>query len=190
LQYRTPVQVRIAGRVVEITSRSRAAMVRLARHEATRSLLADRLTEIELRKSETRRWKARRALDQLADDIEREWELHTRGCLANALSPSGRAALPEEAPDWWDEVTAEDEARILTALIDTGPARFQRATKQRAPDKKEEDPGFGVLLRMWEARFRVPPMSFEDQDLAQQLHAFELGHPGGDSNEVEDAFAA
>lgn len=192
LQYREPVWVIINGRKIAITSRSRAAMVRLARHEAARALLAERLKEIAVRKSETRRWRARRALDRLAARCEREWEHHSRGILANALSPDGRAALPDEAPDWWDTVAIEDESRILDALIEAGPRRFERATKRRTESAKPagEDHGFGAPLRMWEARFRAPPMEWEDKDLAQLLHSLDIGHPGSASNEVEDAFAA
>lgn len=202
---REPVRIRITGRIVSVTSRSRAAMIRLHRHEAVRSHAEEKLQLIEQRIEDTAAaaragqlglWRAlgrRRRLRALATRWEREWELHFRGVLANSLSPDGRAALPEEAPEWWDQVTPEDEARLLVALFEVGPSRMQRGQKPHAakPDAKKHEPlTFGSLLRYWEPKLRLPPMALEDTDLAQLMTALEDGAgEGAAAQELEEAFS-
>jgi hypothetical protein len=201
---REPVYVRVAGRTVGVTSRSRAAMIRLHRHEAARSLLGEKLDLIEARIAavdearaggRTGWWRAigrKRRLQALAARVESEWELHFRGVLANALTPDGRAALPDDAPDWWDQVTAEDEARILVALLEAGPVRFDAAKKPAKPQSGSDKDGpitFSELLRMWEPKLHLPPMALDDQDLAQLLVALEEGaSKGAEAQELEEAF--
>jgi hypothetical protein len=189
---REPVRIRIAGRVVPVTSRSRAAMIRMHRHEAARAICEEKLQLIERRQAETGAaaragtlgvWRAlgrRRRLRALAARWEQEWQVHFRGILANALTADGRAALPDEAPEWWDQVTPEDEARILVALFEAGPGRMVRGRKPapRGGDpkkKRDQEMTFGALLRYWEPKLKLPPMGLEDTDLAQLMTAIEDG---------------
>lgn len=186
---REPVRVRVAGRVVDVTSRSRAALIRIQRHDAQRALLGEKLDLIEKRIQEARArgwlngWKRRRRLLTLRERVEQEWLLHFRGILANALSCDGRAALPDEAPDWWDQVTGDDEQRILLALFEVGPLRMERGRLPKKPAKKtkgdEKEWTFSALLRYWEPKLHLPPMALDDVDLVQLLTAIEDG--AGDS---------
>jgi hypothetical protein len=195
---REPVRIRIAGRVVDVTSRSRAAMIRMQRHEAARTQAEQAIQLLEQRIQEVGRgWRGlgrRRRLRALADRWAREWEVQFRGILANALSPDGRAALPEEAPEWWAEVSAEDEARILVALFEAGPGRVSRGRKPHPPKpgakKDDREMTFGSLLRFWEPKLRLLPMALEDVDLAQLMTALEDGAADGASEqELEEALS-
>lgn len=188
---REPVHVRIAGRVVSITSRSRHAMVQMARHERQRKQLGQDLDRIEamlLRRMPRRR---RKALLRKADEVSTEWEHHFRGVLANALSESGRAADPGECPEWWAEVTAADEGRLLMALMEVGPARYQRLGKEpKRKESKKVDAEFGFesLLAAWEPKLNLPPASLQNHDLAQFLTWLRAGAVAGvESNEMEGA---
>lgn len=202
---RAPVPIRIAGRAVPITSRSRAALIRLARHEAARDLLGDKIDELTARMRQLddhrrsgrigplQAWRRKRALQRLTERVAAEWEIQWRGVLANAVTPDGRAALPEEAPDYWAQVTIEDESRILEALFTAGPIRYADARRDpaRKPSKSQGEPvTFGTLLRIVEGQCRLPPMSLEDTDLFQVIHAVELGQRGTAEAETEEAFAA
>jgi hypothetical protein len=104
--------------------------------------------------------------------------------------------LPEDAPDWWDQVTAEDEQRIMWALAQH-VERYIEASKRR--QRKPEKPGekstervsFGVFLRMLEGKLRLPPMALEDADLLRAIHAADLGVAEAAGNaDLEEVFAA
>lgn len=199
---RAPIQVRVAGRIVNITGRSRAAIIRLARHEAMRDLLGERLDYLAERIAtldERRRageigplrvWRQKRVLLRLADRVAQEWELHYRGIIANALTPDGRAALPKEAPEWWDRLTDEDELRIRAAIWEVGPLRYGAVPRPRKPSKPDAPKGdpitFGALLRVIEGQRRVPPMALEDSDLFQAIHAAELAQRGTAEADAEE----
>ena len=202
---REPVPVRVAGRFLRVTSRSRAANIRIARHERTRRFLTEKIHHLTERIAHLDgqrkagevgwvRWrKDKGRLLKLTTKCEREFEHHTRGILANCLTENGRAALPEEAPEWWDQVTPEDEARLFWALMESGPLRFEKYTKsrKRAPKTgKDEDWGMDALLRAWEGRLRLPMMALDDVDLAQQLTALDIGAARGSAeSEMEELVA-
>jgi hypothetical protein len=205
---RVPVRIRIADRVVDITSRSRAALIRLAMHDEARQFLGDKLdwiarerVQIDVARTDgavgpLAAIRRRRVLNALAKRIGREWEAQWRGVLANCATPDGAAALPEDAPDWWDRVTAEDEQRIMWALAQH-VERYIEASKRR--QRKPEKPGekstervsFGVFLRMLEGKLRLPPMALEDTDLLRAIHAADLGVAEAAGNaDLEEVFAA
>jgi len=188
---REPVPVRIAGRVIFVTSRSRAAMIAMARHERMRKQLGhdiDRVEALLLRRMPRRR---RRFLVEALERVSAEWEHHFRGVLANALSESGRAAVPEECPEWWPEVTAHDEGRLLLALIEAGPARYERLGKEpKREDAKKVDTEFGFesLLAAWEPKLSLPAASLNNQDLTQFLTWVRAGATfGAEAKELERA---
>ena len=190
---REPVPVRIAGRVVLATSRSRAAMIALARHERRRNQLGQDLDRIEAMLTRRMPRRRRRALVRLSEAIGVEWEYQLRGVLANALSESGRAAVPEEAPEWWGEVTAADEGRLLLALLEAGPGRYDRLGKQPEPKRQGRDHqaefGFESLLAAWEPKLGLPPATLQNHDLAQFLTLIRAGAAkGAEAKELEDAF--
>lgn len=190
LMNREPVYVRIGNnRLVAVRSLSRAAMVRMHRHDATRHLLGEKLDLIEAAIARARsgsfgRWRTWlrvRQLRAVATRVESEIEYHFRGIIANALSETGRAMLPEEAPEWWAELGDADEAIIGNALIEAGPLRFDRGRRPAPPAKprKGEPVTIGSLLRFWEPRLHLPPMALEDADLAQVLTALQEGAAAG-----------
>lgn len=199
---REPVHVRIANRTVNVTSRSRAAMIRLQRHDDRRALLGEKLDVIaeKLAAVDAERragaigifasLRKKAKLHALRGRIEAEWEVHFRGILANALSEDGGAAKPEDVPAWWTAVTLEDEARLLAALIEAGPGRMERGTKPKrgASSSKGEPMTFGQLLRYYEPKLNLPPMALENADLAQFITALEDGaSEGTQAKELEEA---
>jgi hypothetical protein len=191
---REPVRVHVAGRWVSITSRSRKADVALARHELQRrevtvelaevaELLVD--TEQQLAARERNRGLRRRMarLTKMHSELYAEFLYHTRGIIANTLSPTGRAAAPEDAPEWWAEVSPEEEVLLIKALLDVGPLRVAKLgppptdgyrSQHRALN---EDFGFHSLLSAWEAESNVPPATFQDQDRAQLIGWRRAGAP-------------
>src|SRR3990172_4385757 len=192
LLHREPVRVRIGARVVEVTSRSRAAMIMLARHSTQRRLLSGDLERIEglLLQRITRR--RRRFLVRMLAAATREWEYQFRGILACLLTPDGRAALPEEAPEWWDEVTVEDEKRLLIATLEAGPGRYRRLGPPPAVEgakKPEEEFGPEHLLATWEPKLNLPPATLCDRDYAQFVTWLRAGAASGsESQRLERAF--
>ena len=195
LLHREPVIVRVAGRTVPITGRSRRAMIALARHERQRRALGQDMDRIETQLQERMPGRRRRRLLALAERIEDEWEFHFRGILASSLSPDGRAALPEDAPEYWEEVSAEDEVLILTALIDAGPGRFKKLGAPPRDPKAKPGPapefGFDSLFAFWEGRLQLEPATLNDTDLGQLLTWLRAGsQDGGAARDLERAFAA
>jgi hypothetical protein len=188
-----PPAVPSRGRIVPVTSRSRAAMIALARHERWRKQLGQDLDRIEAMLTRRMPRRRRRALVRLSDAIGVEWEYQFRGVLANALSESGRAAVPEEAPEWWGEVSDADEGRLLLALLEAGPGRYDRLGKQPEPKKQGRDHraefGFESLLAAWEPKLGLPPAALQNHDLAQFLTLIRAGAvKGAEAKELEDAF--
>jgi hypothetical protein len=161
-------------------------MEALARHELRRRLLAkdlDRIaaliarTEAQEAAGAVSRKVARHALGRLDEAHHRvyaELLYHTRGVVANSLTASGAAATPEEAPDYWTEITAEDESRILAALFQAGPGRYAALGPPPEPDKKHkarwnEDMGFHSLLECISRERKMAPAALRDVDVFQLL---------------------
>lgn len=224
---REPVRVRVAGHLIPVYPRSRAALIRMARHEQARIAIGEKLDWLERRAQELdaarnagemsafRAWKVRRRIAALVARASVEWEYQFRGVLANALSPTGRAALPEELPDimaallpptvrkrlgarageWWRGITHIDERTIVQALLEH-VGRYGSALRTHPKPETPKEPkqgeaeGFGVVLRIIEGRLALPPMALEDEMLFPTVHAFMLGQPGTRAREIEDAFVA
>lgn len=174
---REPVIVTLAGHRVKVTSRSYAAMAEISAHELRIRSLTEDINWIArcfaVAQKQRRRSRARR-LQELHRRLYGELLAHRRALYAHALtSHGGRAQDPaSEAPTWWHELTPEDDARLLLALLEAGPARYARLG-QPPPVKKEtkkgEDFGFVSLLATWEKTLKLRPAALYDEDLALTL---------------------
>lgn len=183
LRTRQSVRVIIAGRNVDVTGRSRNAMIALARHEITRRQTASELDEIaavyaEVEAELSGRWRGRgplrRRLRKLAELHRRGYHvlrLHSRWIYAHALTPSGApASSAAEAPSWWNEISSADETLLLDALMEAGPRRYERLGPEPPPDpaaddwKQVEDFGYDSLWASAERGVPLPPASIDDQD--------------------------
>lgn len=185
---REPVRVMLAGREVPVTSRSYNAMAEIAAHDLRIRHLSRVLDEIAVRHSladvddadpQTRAHARRYAgrLEELHRRVYTELMKHRRALYAHALTPTGAAArdVETDAPVWWREMTPDDDARLLVALIEAGPVRYHQLGDPPAPKngkpapKREEDFGYMSLLSTWERTLDLQPAALHDTDLAQLL---------------------
>lgn len=193
---REPVRVWIANRWVSVTSRSRAALVALARHDLRRRDVqrdldhaADLYEETE-RQLEQAGWRRKAALRRRLRRLRhfhsrafRELLYHSRVIYANALTPSGRSAGPGDAPSWWTEITEADEAQLLHAVLTVGPLRYARLGPipddgQHRTDRPFLEPmGFWSVIAAYEKELNLRPAELQDQDLAQLLTWMRAGAP-------------
>jgi hypothetical protein len=199
---REPVRVRLeSGRVVRITSRSLAAMIELAAHQARLRLLDAEVTEtarIYARLLDAARHdpagrhrKRLRAVEAVHRRLYSEQLRHRERLYAHLATPSGAAARADEpAPEWWREVTPVDDARLLMAAYEAGPLRYGRlGAAPESKDRKErtgEDWGYEGLLSSWGVRRKVAPAEMMDADLAQALTEMRLSAPPSLEEEVAD----
>lgn len=192
---REPVRVWIANRWVPVTSRSRAALVALARHDLRRRDVQRDLDQTAELYAETERalstagWRRKgtlrrrlRRLRHTHSRLYRELLYHSRVIYANALTPDGRSAGPGGAPDWWTEISDADEARLLRALFTTGPERYARLGSppptENSRDRAFHEPmGFWSVLAAYERDLGLRPADLQDQDLAQLLTWMRAGAP-------------
>lgn len=178
---REPIRVRIARRQIEVSSRSRAAMVAMLRHDLQRSALQrdmDRVGQLVAETAERvedgtmRRAAARRRIRQLARIqyvAYAEYLFHSRAIYANALTVDGAPAGPGQAPAWWKLITPEDEVVLLDALYE-GHRRY--ATLGAMPEDEDEDVkwerpenwGFASLWASIEREHGYEPATFERSD--------------------------
>lgn len=180
---RTPIRVQLAGRSIDVTFRGRAALLALAEHDLARRQIDRDLEQLAELAAETirrqdagriSRGHARRRLrtfQRIHGRYYAEYLRHTRVILANALTPDGREATEDQAPEWWSEVTAEEEMQLLIALFRVGPERLERLGELPATRSKDrtwvEDFGFWSLYSYFERDAGLVPGAFHDQDAAQ-----------------------
>jgi hypothetical protein len=202
-----PVPVRIAGRVIGVTTRSWSQMTTLFRHEESLQLVGEALDRLQARVDELRArrdlreiqwvdyWRERMEIWHLRRAAEDDWTLHMRAIVANAVAHDGTAKGPEDAPEWWNEI-GEDEVRLLVGIFEAGHRRMLRMRGPEKPNQlleedRRDDWGWSGLLRAIEARFRLPPMSLDNAPFFPLLAALEMGAAQGAADaEVEDVFAA
>ena len=189
-----PTYVSVAGRTVAVHPPSRSKMIHMSRYDRRRRQLADVLEQCTRMLAERRwsRWRRKRT-ERFLERTENEWLHQTRGLLANALGPSGRAYLPDEAPAYWEEITAEDERHILEALLE--PTRKFRTLPPSARNdvktRKGRDWGFDTVLAIWEPRLNLLPAQLNDVPLTSFLTWVMAGADEGAAlAEIEKAFAA
>lgn len=202
---REPVRTTLAGREVAVTSRSYNAMAEIAAHDLRLRLLSEQLDEVanrfraaqqalvgspRPRADRLRRYMGR--LEAVHRRLYTESLKHRRALYAHALTADGGAARePTEAPDWWRELTPEDDARLLIALFQVGPGRYhalgdppRRKDRERKAEKAEHF-GFMSLLAFWERSQRLPPASLHDTDLAQLMTWVRAAAPPELAEELE-----
>lgn len=202
---REPVVVWLGRHRIEVTSRSYSAMAEIAVHELTCRRLAEDIKQIvdltSVLESRVKllsvldragRNRFRRRLAKLASLYQRaytERELHRVHIYAHALTRHGGPAtdVVQEAPAWWREMGAEDDAALFLALYRVGPLRYEQLGQAPLPSADSratfrEDFGFASLFSAWEKELGLQPAELFDRDLAQVLTqmragAFELPEP-------------
>lgn len=198
---REPVVVQLAGRAVKVTGRSYAAMAHIAQHDIRGRVLwlkLERLaalvsiTEARHRASSVfRRGKHSRRLDRLAavhEDLFTEWMKHRASFYAHALTEHGGPADDgARPPSWFRHTTREDDAVLLGALFEVGPARYNLLgpppERKDSPDPLESF-GFASLISAWDRDIKLGPAALYDHDLGQVLTQMRAGNPP--FNEKED----
>lgn len=181
---REPVRARIrSGRVVEITGRSVAALIELAAHEARLALLQQPITEARARYGAALR-RAREAPGSLREGYRLYAEKalaaytelttavlrHRERLCAHLMTPNGAPArLEDPAPEWWRELTSDDDALLIRACNMVGPERLAEASE--ALGKKRGGGGepltFNKILGAYAKGLRVRPASLLSQDFGQ-----------------------
>lgn len=186
---REPVRIELEDRTLQVTGRSYAAMIEMARHE-TRidELRQDAARAFELRsrleeaveaagKGSARKRRLRRRLNRVARAHRRilhEVKLHRRALYAHALTEDGAPAEGlDEAPDFWDEIGPGEHLALLSALFEAGPGRISKLGRPPSSGDEDrgrdfrEDFGFKNLLSSFESDMKVEPASYFDRDLGQ-----------------------
>src|SRR5690606_31229097 len=106
---------------------------------------------------------------------------HRERLYAHATTADGAAAKPDEpAPEWWKEATTRDDARVLAALYEAGPLRYNQMgppPEQRGKGPKGEDWGWSGLLASWGVRKKVDPAAMYDTDLGQVIAEMRVSAP-------------
>lgn len=179
---REPIQVFLPHRTVEVTGRSYAALELIAQHSLRLrqlQLAAMRFEEVERRLMTQiailprRSTKARRR--KLRDILRRhEWVViesgfHRQGIFANAFTEDGRPAEGlHEAPEWWVEVTPQDDAELLTAMFQVGHQRVADVRQEKGQEDEDEDAwGWFKLFSTVERIMKAPMASLINEDLFQ-----------------------
>lgn len=193
---REPVRVELGGRVVEVTSRSYAAMAEIAAHASQIRLLEEDLHRVAVLQSEcletmdgARRGRGglRRRLASLTDielRLQSEILAHRCAIYAHALTPSGAPARSlEEAPSWWREIDPRWDAALLLGLFEVGVGRYQKLGPVPEPERERrgnaapEDFGWGSLFASVERQQKLEPAVLFDRDLYQVLTWLRAGAP-------------
>ena len=182
---REPVEIDLEDRTVQVTGRSYAAMLQMARHETRIDELradAQRADEIRQEIAEeiegasgrtTRLRKRHERVGRIYRLILKEILLHRQALYAHALTESGAPAESlEEAPDWWREIGPGEHAALLAGLLEAGPGRLNRLGP--VPDRDEgrgpaEDWGYKSLITTFEHEMQVEPASYFHTDLGQLI---------------------
>ena len=191
---REPVTTTLAGRRVQVTGRSYNALAEIAAHHLRALELHTAVEHVEQAFVESlrrhtwplRRRRVKRRLAFLRRAHARlfgELLAHRRALYAHALTPTGAPATDvregHPAP-WWRETTVEDDARLLLALVEVGPARYERvgegpARKGDGESPFMEDFGFHSLLTWLEGKRQIEPAALYDQDVGQVLASLRAG---------------
>lgn len=199
---REPVYVTLSsGREVPVTDRSISAMTEIAAHQMRVKLLDadcnalaslfERLSPRGLRQRVSR--KRRRLMARVATLYERAYtarEMHRAQMYAHVFTDSGAPAGPNDPPpSWWREITTEDDAAIIGALIEAGPLRA-RKLGQRPEAKKQkgepaEDWGYEGVMVAWGIRKKVEPARALDQGLGQAIAEMRLAAPPTLEEEID-----
>lgn len=200
LTRREPVEVSLAGRTVEVTDRSYAALYEIARHATKLADLEydlERLQELteEVRGKIQKRAEAgedwnhlRRRLHYLGllyRGALRETRQHRRMIYAHVATEDGAPADGlEDAPEWWDEVSPLDDIRLLEAVREAGARRIEALGP--APDRPDqedleirrlEDYGWVTTFRDWDREQPLPDPdeSWIDRPLGQRIASVRAG---------------
>jgi hypothetical protein len=195
LLLREPIVVEMPSRTVAVTGRSYSAMLEIARHSVRlHELETDvlRIAGLEQRLlvlliSDTPKIKKRRAsrrlrwLYRVHRRVLMEAQLHRQALYAHATTDDGAPAGGlADAPDWWDQMTPEDDAALLRALFAVGVERYANIPDPPERDEEErkpkEDFGWHSLFASVERSAKLKPASLYDRDLFQLLTWVRTGH--------------
>ena len=185
---REPVEVRLeSGRLVRVTGRSYSCLYEIARH-------AIRLQEIEqelsraaelsarsieaIATSRTRRARSLhlrryRRLSEIQQLGYGEAADHRRAIYAHAFTRDGAPAVSlDDVPAWADELTPDDDARLLAAVWEAGAGRYARigvAPERDGKREPAENLGWHSMFSSLERHLKVAPASLRNQDLFHLL---------------------
>lgn len=171
---REPVDVAMAGRIVQVTGRSYAALYAIARHAARLRALEDEIERIADMIADDAKRPARGRLLRLQADLYMEMSLQRQAIYAHALTESGAPAQSlDEAPSWWTEVGPADDAALLMACWESGPGRYRllgEPPARKGKESEKEDPfGWASLFASIERQQKIPPAELYNRDLWQLL---------------------
>ncbi len=199
LLQRTPILVELPSKTVHITARSYNAMLEIARHSLRlQEIDADmrRLAEMEQQVIEgmvrqgkdtprkVRRRKRIQWLYQIHRKLLLESRMHRQAIYAHAFTPSGAPATElEDAPEWWEELTPEDDLVLLQTMFAVGHGRLSQVPERPEKDddaQPKEDWGWHGLLTSLERQAKVEPASYYDRDLFQLVTWMRTSQPDFD----------
>src|SRR5690606_11441609 len=111
---------------------------------------------------------------------------------AHVFTESGAPAGPNDRPPaWWREITTEDDAAIIAALIEAGPLRARKLgerlerKKRRGKGEPTEDWGYEGVMVARGIRKKVEPARALDQGLGQAIAEMRLAAPPTLEEEID-----
>lgn len=190
---REAIKVDIGTRVVEVTDRSYAAIVQIARHQLRMMELEQALERSEavegrllelFRGRPERRRTSRRRLSRLyrhRRELVEELSLHRQAIYAHAFTPDGAPARSlDEAPDWWAEVTPRADMLLLLAIRQAGAGRVAELGDPPDPPEgqrreRPEDFGWMSVLADWDRRMKPEAAPYINRPLGQAVASMRAG---------------
>jgi hypothetical protein len=177
---REPVPRRLTtGRVIYVTGRSAAALLQLSAHEARLELLRRQFADVRHEYGRTlllwdrtpapwrreRWWRRAETLHAAYHELHVAILRHRERLWAHAMTPTGAAArLDEEAPAWWRETTAVDDAGLVEACWEAGPGRIAAASQGTGERESGEVLSFARILGVYGRALRTTPAALMSED--------------------------
>lgn len=187
---RAPEEVTLdGGRVVTVTGRSYQALHEIARHSLRLQELEHDLRRCARLEEETlaavmtspdrgTRARARRRFRRTAEAHSLAMEeiaLHRQSVYAHVFTESGAPATSiDHAPTWWEEITPQDDRRLMAAVWGVGAGRFQKLGPAPSSGETSEEPrgerfGWHSHFAQLERQMKLEPATLRNRDLYQHL---------------------
>ena len=196
LLQRTPILVELPSKTVHVTARSYNAMLEIARHslrlqeidvdmrrisEMERQVIEQMVRQGQDTPRQIKRRKRIRWLYGIHRKLLLESRLHRQAIYAHAFTDSGAPAEElGDAPEWWNELTPEDDMVLLQTMFAVGHGRLNQVPERPQKDdeaKQTEDWGWHGLFTSMERQAKVEPASYYNRDLFQLVAWLRTSQP-------------
>lgn len=176
---RKPIIVELGHRTVSLTGRSYAALETIAAHSLRLKDLHEKVKRLEAAESRIMRRlallprgrsrKLSRVLRRLLVWHEQaiiEAGMHRQAIYANLMTEHGGPAESiTEAPEWWNEITPEDDGLLLKAAFMVGHERLAEVSRGGGESDDDDSWAWGKLFSTIERVMKAEMASLWNKDL-------------------------